>query len=100
MNALVKRLVEKPASVINWSILWTCCSTYDEGEEIEQDYVGKVKPPFTHGGKRYWLIEYEDLEELSAVDMEELAALIDYSFQMGTKSCPPKYSTGDPQLRV
>jgi len=50
VNALVKRLVEKPASVINWSILRTRRSTDDEGEEIEQDYVGKVKPPFTRGG--------------------------------------------------
>ncbi|GMF37487.1 unnamed protein product [Phytophthora lilii] len=48
VDALIKRLFDKSASVINWSILGTWTSTDDEGVEIERDYVGLVKAPFLY----------------------------------------------------
>ncbi|KAF1787956.1 hypothetical protein GQ600_16848 [Phytophthora cactorum] len=45
VEALVKRLVDKPASAINWSILRAQVSTDEDGQETELNHVGKIKPP-------------------------------------------------------
>ncbi|EGZ24113.1 hypothetical protein PHYSODRAFT_483859, partial [Phytophthora sojae] len=83
IDALIKRLVDKPASVINWSILQVWATTVEDGEETELNFVGKIKPPFTRGGKRYWKVEYDDREEVDTLGVEGLAMAINYSFRMG-----------------
>ncbi|KUF77010.1 hypothetical protein AM587_10000661 [Phytophthora nicotianae] len=88
VNALVKRLTEKPASVINWSILTVQTSSDEEGEETQRNYIGKIKPPFMRGGKWHWDIEYEELEAAPPVQIEELARTVNYSFQMGHNLVP------------
>ncbi|KAG3055859.1 hypothetical protein PI125_g25654 [Phytophthora idaei] len=73
VEALVKRLVDKPASAINWSVLRAQVSTDEDGQETELNHVGKIKPPpFGRSGKRYWNIEYKELAEVTPMDVEEL----------------------------
>ncbi|ETM55610.1 hypothetical protein L914_01194 [Phytophthora nicotianae] len=85
VNTLVKRLTEKPASVINWSILTAQTSSDEEGEETQRNYIGKIKPPFMRGGEWHWDTEYEELEVAPPMEIEELARTINYSFQMGAQ---------------
>ncbi|ETL87671.1 hypothetical protein L917_13190 [Phytophthora nicotianae] len=86
--ALVKRLTEKPASVINRSILTVQTSSDEEDEETQRNYIGKIKPPFMRGSKWLWDIEYEELEAAPPVQIEELARTVNYSFQMGHNLVP------------
>jgi hypothetical protein len=83
LAALVKRLVDKPASVINWSVLGTWTNTDDDGVEINRDFVGTIKPPFLRAGKRHWGVKYPDIEEEEEYEAEQLATIINYSFRMG-----------------
>ncbi|GMF24146.1 unnamed protein product [Phytophthora lilii] len=79
----LKIRVERPAGVISWSILKLEITADDDGEQIELNYVGKILPPFSRGGKRYWNIKYDDQQEVASMDVEQLARTINYSFQMG-----------------
>ncbi|KAE9340062.1 hypothetical protein PR003_g10697 [Phytophthora rubi] len=88
VSALIKRLVDKPASVINWSVLGTWTSTDDDGAEISRDFVGTVKPPFLRAGKRHWEVEYNEIEKLEEYEAEALATMINYSFRMGHITVP------------
>ncbi|POM59170.1 LOW QUALITY PROTEIN: hypothetical protein PHPALM_32144 [Phytophthora palmivora] len=76
VDALIKYLVDKPASAINWCILKPQNSIDGDGEQTEFNHVGKINPPFMRGGKRYWNIQYEDLQGVSAMNVEELARTI------------------------
>ncbi|POM70347.1 Hypothetical protein PHPALM_13225 [Phytophthora palmivora] len=75
VDALMKRLVDKPASVINWSILKI---QIDTGGDGGQNPVGK----------RYWNIQNENLQGMPPMDIEELARTINYFFQMGHNIAP------------
>ncbi|EGZ10246.1 hypothetical protein PHYSODRAFT_338915 [Phytophthora sojae] len=88
VDALVKRLVDKPASVINWSVLIEKTVAEADGEGSQRAYVGKIKPPFTRGGKRFWEIAYEDQDEVTVLEVEALARTINFSFQMGHNIVP------------
>ncbi|EGZ22163.1 hypothetical protein PHYSODRAFT_406211, partial [Phytophthora sojae] len=88
VDALMKRLVGKPASVINWSVLIEKTAAEADGEESQRTYIGKIKPPFSRGGKRFWRIAYEDKDEVTVLEVEALAITINFSFQMGHNIVP------------
>jgi hypothetical protein len=66
----VKRLVDKPESVINWSVLGAWTNADDDGVEISRDFVGTIKPPFLRAGKRHWEVKYPDIEEEEEYEAE------------------------------
>ncbi|GMF25985.1 unnamed protein product [Phytophthora lilii] len=70
-----------------WSILELEITADDDGEQIELNYVGNILPTFSRGGKRYWNIKYDDQQEVTSMDVEQLARTINYSFQMGHNIC-------------
>ncbi|KAJ8540775.1 hypothetical protein ON010_g12451 [Phytophthora cinnamomi] len=88
VDTLIKGLVEKPASVINWSVLNAWAYTDKERQDVERNFVGKIKLPFMRGGMRFWEMGYEEHEEISTWVADVLARDINYSVRTGHTIVP------------
>ncbi|POM68536.1 LOW QUALITY PROTEIN: Hypothetical protein PHPALM_15295 [Phytophthora palmivora] len=77
VDALIWRLVDKPTSVINWSVLMANPTAMEDGETTEH------KPSFQRGGKRYWDVGHKDEDKITPLEAEELAQVISFFFQLG-----------------
>ncbi|OWY92702.1 LOW QUALITY PROTEIN: hypothetical protein PHMEG_00038183, partial [Phytophthora megakarya] len=83
VGELTTRLIEKPASVINWSVLETWPTENRDGEIEDRDYVGVIEPPFMKSGARYWDVYFREREAKVTMAVEQLSNTINYSFRMG-----------------
>jgi hypothetical protein len=90
VDALVSRLVNRPASVINWSVLHTWQTKNSLGEIEDRDFVGIVEPPFMKGGARYWDMNFSKRNDTVSMAAEQLANAVNYAHRMGHHILPAK----------
>jgi hypothetical protein len=88
VDALVSRLVNRPASVINWSVLHTWQTKNSLGEIEDRDFVGIVEPPFMKGGARYWDVNFSKRNETVSMAAEQLANAGQLRAQNGAPHSP------------
>ncbi|OWZ01999.1 hypothetical protein PHMEG_00026521, partial [Phytophthora megakarya] len=92
VGALTTRLIEKPVSVINWSVLETWPTENRDGEIEDRDYMGVIEPPCMKSGARDWDVYFRKREEKVTMAVKQLSNAINYSFRVGHNILPNKKS--------
>ncbi|POM58109.1 Hypothetical protein PHPALM_37291 [Phytophthora palmivora] len=74
VDALISRLVDKAVSAINWSVLMVKTTATEDGERLSL--------PFDEEGSTTGMCSYGEGDEITPLEAEELARVINFSFQL------------------